>query len=108
MAPASQPGLALDAATLAAVSGICRRFQVRRLDMVGSATRADFDPARSDVDLLVDFEPEARIGLFAYVAFADAMEVLFGRHVDLLSGKSLRNPVLRRAVEADRRPLYPR
>jgi len=38
---------------------LCRRFHVRRLDLFGSATGDDFDPARSDLDFLVEFEPEA-------------------------------------------------
>jgi predicted nucleotidyltransferase len=39
---------------------LCRRFRVRRLDVFGSAARGDdFDPARSDVDLLVTYEPDA-------------------------------------------------
>ena len=38
---------------------LCRRFQVRRLEVFGSAAReADFDPVRSDIDFLVEFGPE--------------------------------------------------
>ncbi|MBI2857902.1 MAG: nucleotidyltransferase domain-containing protein [Chloroflexi bacterium] len=36
---------------------LCRRYQVRRLEVFGSALRKDFDRERSDIDLLVDFEP---------------------------------------------------
>ena len=35
---------------------VCRRFHVRRLDLFGSAARGDFDPQRSDVDFLVEFD----------------------------------------------------
>jgi predicted nucleotidyltransferase len=35
---------------------VCRRFHVRRLDLCGSAARGDFDPQRSDVDFLVEFD----------------------------------------------------
>jgi predicted nucleotidyltransferase len=38
---------------------LCRRFHVRRLDLFGSATGDDFDPARSDLDFLVEFDPRA-------------------------------------------------
>ena len=37
---------------------LCRRFHVRRLDLFGSAARGDFDPERSDIDLLVEFDRE--------------------------------------------------
>ncbi len=38
---------------------VCRRFHVRRLDLFGSAASDDFDPAGSDLDFLVEFDPEA-------------------------------------------------
>lgn len=44
------------------VAAICKRYQVRELSVFGSAARGDMRPD-SDVDLLVDFEPEARTGL---------------------------------------------
>ena len=37
---------------------LCRRFHVRRLDLFGSAARDDFDAERSDLDFLVEFDPE--------------------------------------------------
>jgi predicted nucleotidyltransferase len=41
----------------AAIGELCRRHRVRRLDLFGSGARAtDFDPARSDVDFLVEFD----------------------------------------------------
>lgn len=36
---------------------LCQRFRVQRLDLFGSATSTDFDPATSDLDFLVEFEP---------------------------------------------------
>ena len=42
------------------LADLCRRFGVRRLDLFGSAARGDFDPERSDLDFLVEFEPDAR------------------------------------------------
>jgi uncharacterized protein len=38
---------------------LCRRFHVRRVDLFGSATGEDFDPARGDLDFLVEFDPKA-------------------------------------------------
>ena len=47
------------------IAGICRRHRVLRLEVFGSTARgADFDPERSDVDFLVEFEPPTLPGLF--------------------------------------------
>ena len=39
---------------------LCRRFQVQRLDLFGSAARGDFDPEHSDIDFIVEFDRSAR------------------------------------------------
>jgi predicted nucleotidyltransferase len=51
----------LIAAQRSAIADVCRRYQVRRLDVFGSAARGtDFDPERSDADFLVEFAPMLR------------------------------------------------
>ena len=86
---------------------MCRRYHVRRLDLFGSAAGLDFDPSRSDVDVLVEFETlgegkyvDAWFGLHA------ALEELFGRPVDLVSAAAVRNPYFRAELERTRRDLY--
>jgi len=49
--------LALPQSKLDAIADACRRHQVLRMHLFGSALRDDFDPARSDLDLLVEFQP---------------------------------------------------
>ena len=91
-----------------ALAAICRRFHVRRLDLFGSAaTGAGFEPARSDLDFLVSFEPMAP-GAYAdaYFGLLAALEDLSGRSVDLVTEAALENPYLRRRVETERRPLF--
>lgn len=96
-------GLELDAETIAA---LCRRFRVRRLAVFGSAVTVDFDPARSDVDFLVEFE-EGAGGLFdAYFGLKEELERLVGRPVDLVTPKSLENPYFAASVERSRQDLY--
>ena len=91
----------------AEIGEICRRFHVRRLDVFGSAARDDFDPARSDVDFLVEFEPDHPLGgLEAYFGLKDALEELFGRKVDLVSPGRIKNPYVRRSIERSRELLY--
>lgn len=90
-----------------AIAELCRRFGVRRLDVVGSAARgADFDPARSDVDFLVEYAPEAAPSLGAFFGLRDALASLLGRPVDLIMTSGLRNPFVRAEMERSRAPLY--
>ena len=96
----------------AALAALCRRFGVCRLDLFGSAARADggFDPTRSDLDVLVSFGdlPEGG-GAYAdaYFGLREGLEALFGRPVDRVTEPALENPWLRRRIEAERRPLFP-
>lgn len=65
------------------------RYGLRRLGLFGSAVRSDFRPD-SDVDVLVEYRPEARPGLFSMVELQRALERLFDRDVDLMTEPSLR------------------
>lgn len=96
-------------AALSALPDLCRRFEVRRLYLFGSAATGRFDPSRSDLDLLVSFDERLPPGAYAGAWFGlhAALEDLFGRPVDLLTEAALENPFLRRRVEAERRPLFP-
>ena len=64
------------------VADFCRRHRVCRLALFGSVLRDDFRPD-SDVDVLVDFAPEARAGLFEMARMEAELEELIGRKVDL-------------------------
>jgi predicted nucleotidyltransferase len=85
----------------------CRRFGVRRLEVFGSAARADFDPEKSDFDFIVSFADKTP-GTYAdrYFDFAAAVERLLGRKIDLLTERCIRNPYFRREVEAARQIVY--
>jgi predicted nucleotidyltransferase len=86
---------------------LCRRFEVRKLDIFGSAAREDFDPARSDFDLLVEFEPDSSLRfLEQYFGFKEELEELLERSVDLVMPAAVLNPYLRESIERDRRSLY--
>jgi hypothetical protein len=68
---------------LAEIRRLCARFRVQRLELFGSATTLRFDPATSDVDLLVDFE-DLDGGYFdAYFGLLESLESLLGLRVDL-------------------------
>jgi len=63
------------------IAAFCRRHHIRRLAFFGSVVRDDFQPD-SDVDVLVEFEPETRVGL-RFFAMQDELSELLGRKVDL-------------------------
>jgi predicted nucleotidyltransferase len=97
----------MEHASLSEVAEICREHGVERLDIFGSAVRSDFDPSSSDLDFIVRFAPPHDRGYAdRYMGFAEALEALFGRPVDLLTERSLRNPIFKQNIAADRRTLY--
>ena len=85
---------------------LCRRYGVRRLDVFGSAATGAFREEESDLDFVVDFADRSPGYADRYLAFAEALEALFGRKVDLLTERAIRNPSFRRAVEATRQTVY--
>jgi hypothetical protein len=93
---------------LRAVSALCRRLDVTRLDVFGSVVTEQFDPQRSDLDFLVAFAPLPP-GQYATACFElrTGLERLFGRRIDLLTEAALANPYLRRQIESEKRCLYP-
>jgi uncharacterized protein len=91
----------------AALEELCRRYRVRRLFLFGSAARDDFDPIRSDVDFLVEFESLPAGGYAdAYFGLLEGLEALFGREVDLVALAAVRNPYMRADIERTRTLLY--
>ena len=89
------------------IAELCRQHHVRRLSVFGSAARDDFDPQRSDVDLLVDFDKLNELQYAPnWFSFLQALDSLFGREVDLLTETQVKNPYLRRSIEADKVTLY--
>jgi predicted nucleotidyltransferase len=92
----------------AEIAGLCRRLHVRRLDVFGSAARGtDFDPARSDVDLLVTYEPgTSRPSVEEHFDLRDALASLFDRKVDLVMSGAVRNPFIRADIERSKELVY--
>lgn len=63
------------------IAAFCRRYHVRRLSLFGSVLREDFRP-ESDVDVLVEFEPEHIPGL-DFFSMEEELSGILGRRVDL-------------------------
>lgn len=93
-----------------AIAELCRRHGVTRLEVFGSAARGDdFDPARSDVDLLVEFGPDVRQSFDALFDFEEAVTQVLGRKVDLIERGAVersRNYIRRANILGDAELLY--
>jgi predicted nucleotidyltransferase len=89
------------------IAELCRTHHVRRLAVFGSAVRDDFDPVRSDVDLLVEFEP-IPFGGYAdnFWELEDRFASLLGRHVDLIKAGSIENPFILKRISQDQVQIY--
>ncbi len=86
------------------LESVCRRYQVRELALFGSMLRQD-QLLESDVDLLVSFQPEARVTFTTLARMQRELEALLGRKVDLVPKDGLK-PVIRDQVLATARVLY--
>jgi uncharacterized protein len=80
------------------VVAFCRDRGIVRLSVFGSVLREDFDPARSDIDVLADFKPEATRGIgFRFFGYGDELAGILGRKVDFCSRLDpLVEPTIRR------------
>lgn len=82
------------------IAAFCQRWRIKELSIFGSALREDFRPD-SDIDVLVRFEPDARIGLIGFAQIENELSQMLKRKVDLNTpdclSKYFRDEVLREA-----------
>jgi len=82
-----------------AIADFCRRHHIRKLSLFGSVLRDDFRPD-SDIDVLVDLDPERSLGIFEYVRLKLYIGGLFGGASDVVNRKTLK-PLLRDSILRD-------
>ncbi|BCR04324.1 hypothetical protein DESUT3_13930 [Desulfuromonas versatilis] len=89
------------------LSHLCRVHRVQRLSIFGSATSNHFDPSRSDLDFLVEFQPLSPAEHAEhYFGLAEDLKNLFDLEVDLVESAPINNPYFRKAIEDTRIHLY--
>lgn len=92
---------------LEAIAALCREYGVLRLDVFGSAAKGTFDPETSDLDFVASFADRDIPGYATrYLRFAEALEALFERPVDLITEQGIKNPYFREEVDETRRSVY--
>ena len=87
---------------------LCQRYDVTRLEVFGSAARGtDFDPLTSDADFLVEFRLiDEKAPLRQYFGFAEELEKILERPVDLIESGAIENPYLRASIDRSRELVY--
>ena len=86
----------------------CRRWNVSELALFGSVLRDDFRPG-SDIDLLVSFDPRAKISLFDLVRMQNELKEIFGREVDLVERRAIEkseNYIRRKSILSNTKVIY--
>ena len=87
------------------IAEFCRKWRVKEMAVFGSALGDDFRPD-SDVDVLVEFHEDARWSLFDHMRAEEELERIFGRKVDLVEKKALKNPFRRRHILKNHEVIY--
>jgi len=91
---------------IATVSDLCKQHKVKNMYLFGSILTNKFSP-ESDIDLLVNFGDVNLYHYFDnYMELKDGLEQLFNRPVDLLEEQTVKNPVLRRSIEQNKKLIY--
>jgi len=87
------------------IHAFCRKWKIKEFSLFGSILRSDFRPD-SDVDVLVELEPDAPWSLYEWIDMIDELKAMFGRDVDLVEKTALVNPFRRHHILEHRRVVY--
>jgi len=87
---------------------LCQRYNVKRFELFGSALDEDsFNPRTSDIDFLIEFLPlEPITHARCYFDFLEKLQDMFGRNVDLIEVKAIKNPYLLESINKTRSEIY--
>jgi len=88
-----------------AISELCERLRVKKLDIFGSATTSQY-AADSDVDVLVEFDSDAKHLFDRYFDLKEGLEQILGRTVDVVVERSLKNPYFKASIDRTRKNIY--
>lgn len=98
---------ALSANQLEAITSACRRHRVARLHAFGSVLRPDDRPGESDIDLLVEFQPDAPESLYkTYFSLLNELRQSLVARIDLVMVDAIRNPFIKASIEASKQDIY--
>ena len=89
------------------IISLCKKHRVNAISVFGSAAKGTLNED-SDIDLLVEFSQEIDVLDYAdnYFSLLEQLQDIFNRKVDLVSIKSLKNPVLKEQIYQSKIDLY--
>lgn len=86
---------------------LCKQHKVSKIYAFGSSITEHFDPAKSDIDIVVELDIKDPVEYGGtLLSFWDNLEILFNRKVDLLTEDSINNPYLRKSIESTKKLIY--
>lgn len=90
------------------IRALARQYGVARLEVFGSICTPDFDPDRSDIDILVDYPPDYDFGpwLKRRHQLQRALSAALGQQVDLVTTRALQDPWFSREAAKTRQVIY--
>ena len=92
---------------LDAITSACRRHRVARLHAFGSVLRPDYRPGESDIDLLVEFQPDAPEVLYkTYFSLLNELRQSLNARIDLVMADAITNPYIKDSIEANKLEIY--
>ena len=90
------------------IKKFCQKWHIREFSLFGSVLRADYSE-KSDIDVLVTFDDNAKITLFNLVDMKEELEKIFGREVDIVSRRGIessRNKIRKENILNSREVIY--
>jgi len=90
------------------IKDFCRKWKIEEFALFGSVLREDFKP-ESDIDVLVSFAPDARMGLFDYARMERELAEIVGREVDVVDRAAVErseNYIRRKHVLSNAETVY--
>jgi predicted nucleotidyltransferase len=87
------------------IEKICRDLRVKRIDLVGSASRGDFQAEKSDIDVIVEFDGFDKL-FDRYFELKNRLERQLGKQVDVIQEDAVKNPYVRKSLNRDRVRIY--
>lgn len=86
---------------------LCKNHHVKQIYAFGSSVSGDFNPGKSDIDLLVEIDESDPIERGEKIlSLWDKLEVFFKRKVDLITNPNIRNPYLRQSIDESKVLIY--
>jgi predicted nucleotidyltransferase len=97
---------------LGEVRALCEKYHVRKLTIFGSAVKGTFDPAKSDLDFVVDLDEDPEKIHYPWGGRAMALQAdlatLYDRNIDIVDRSAIENPYFIKVLALTEQPIYDR